>query len=105
MAANAVEEVIGGIRTVVAFCGEKSEVERYNKLLIPARKAGTRKGLASGIGEGIMRFLFFASNALAYWYGVQLVLNDRDKNDKEYTPAVLMIVIPLILIHFIMNSF
>lgn len=61
--------------------------------MIPARKAGTYKGLASGIGEGIMRFLFFGSNALAYWYGVKLVLDDRDKIDKDYTPAVLMIVI------------
>lgn len=92
VAGNVVEEVVGGIRTVVAFCGEKSEVERYNKLLTPAQKAGARKGLASGIGEGIMRFLFFASNALAYWYGVKLVLDDRDKIDKSYTPAVLMIV-------------
>lgn len=92
VAANLVEEVLGGIRTVVAFGGEKREIERYDKFLGPAQKAGIRKGLSSGIGEGIMRFLFFASNALAYWYGVRLVLNDRDKIDKEYTPAVMMIV-------------
>lgn len=92
IAANLVEEILGGIRTVIAFCGEKSESERYDKLLIPARKASKRKGLSSGIGDGIMRFLFFASNALAYWYGVRLVLNDRDKLDKTYTPTVLMIV-------------
>lgn len=77
---------------MVSFCGEKGESERYDRLLIPARKASKKKGLSSGIGDGIMRFLFFASNALAYWYGVQLVLNDRDKIEKEYTPAVLMIV-------------
>lgn len=86
------EEVVGGIRTVVAFCGERSERGRYEKLLIPARKASKRKGLFTGISDGIMRFLFFASNAVAYWYGVQLVLNDRDKVDKTYTPTVLMIV-------------
>lgn len=59
---------------------------------ISAQKAGIRKGLASGIGEGIMRFMFYAMNSLAYWYGVSLVLADRDKTEKEYTPAVLMIV-------------
>lgn len=84
--------LLGGVRTVVAFCGEKKESDRYNKLLIPAQKAGIRKGLASGIGEGIMRFMFYAMNSLAYWYGVSLVLADRDKIEKEYTPAVLMIV-------------
>ncbi|XP_037037808.1 multidrug resistance protein homolog 65 isoform X3 [Bradysia coprophila] len=90
-ASSVSEEVLGGIRTVVAFSGEKKESERYNKLLIPAQKSGIRKGLASGIGEGIMRFMFYAMNSLAYWYGVSLVLADRDKIEKEYTPAVLMI--------------
>lgn len=92
VAANLVEEVLGGIRTVVAFCGERKECERYDRLLVPARKASKRKGISSGVGDGIMRFLFFASNAVAYWYGVRLVLNDRDKVDKTYTPTVLMIV-------------
>ena len=91
-AANVAEEVLSGIRTVFAFGGEKVEIERYNKRLIKAKNAVRAKGLLSGLGDGIMRFLFFASNALAFWYGVQLVLNDRDKVDKEYTPAVLMIV-------------
>lgn len=67
-------------------------------MLIPAQKAGIRKGLASGIGEGIMRFMFYAMNSLAYWYGVSLVLADRDKIDKEYTPAVLMIVNTFLLL-------
>lgn len=48
--------------------------------------------MLTGLGEGVMRFLFFAAYAVGYWYGVELVLGDRDKEDKEYTPAVLMIV-------------
>lgn len=91
-AANVAEEVLSGIRTVFAFCGENVEVKRYNRRLITAKNAGKLKGLLSGIGDGIMRFLFFGSNAIAFWYGVQLVLDDRNKEDKEYTPAVLMIV-------------
>lgn len=92
MASANAEEVLGGVRTVKAFNGEEKESSRYEDLLIPSQKAGTFKGLTSGIGEGIVRFLFYASNALAYWYGVSLVLDDRDKDIKEYTPAVLMIV-------------
>ncbi|XP_037037810.1 multidrug resistance protein homolog 65-like isoform X2 [Bradysia coprophila] len=84
-------EVLGGIRTVVASCGEKKESERYNKLLISAQRFGIRKGLASGIGEGIMRFMFYAMNSLVYWYGVSLVLADRHEIEKEYTPETLMI--------------
>lgn len=91
-AANVAEEVLSGIRTVFAFRGEKKEIDRYNNRLIIAKKAGARKGLLSGIEDGVVRFLFFGINALGFWYGVQLVLDDRDKIDKEYTPAVLMIV-------------
>lgn len=91
-AANVAEEVLSGIRTVFAFGGEKSEIERYNERLINAKRAVRKKGLLTGISDGIMRFLLYASYALAYWYGVRLVLDDRYKMDKEYTPAVLMIV-------------
>lgn len=91
-AANVVEEVLSGIRTVFAFGGEKVEIQRYNKRLINAKQAVRRKGFWSGLGDGIMRFLFFGSMAIAFWYGVVLVLDDRDKEEKEYTPAVLMIV-------------
>ena len=91
-ATNIAEEALSGIRTVYAFGGERSEIERYNKGLIKAKYAVKLKGLLSGIVYGIMHFLFFACSALTFWYGVQLVLEDRDKVDKEYTPAVLMIV-------------
>lgn len=86
------EEVLRGIRTVFAFGGEHVEIQRYNKRLINAKNAVRRKGFWSGLGDGIMRFLFFGCLSIAFWYGVKLVLGDRDKEDKEYTPAVLMIV-------------
>lgn len=76
-----------------AFGGERVEIDRYNNRLVNAKDAARRKGFLSGLGDGIMRFLFFGSMSLAFWYGVKLVLDDRDKEDKEYTPAVLMIVI------------
>lgn len=93
-AGSVAEEVLRSIRTVVAFGGEEKEFERYSKKLQEAQTVGKRKGMFSGIGEGIGRFFFFAFNALAFWYGVMLILDDRDKPDeeKEYTPAVLMIV-------------
>lgn len=91
-AANVAEEVLSGIRTVFAFCGEKKEIDRYRQRLIVAKKAGARKGLLFGIEDGIMRFLYFGISGLGFWYGVQWVINDRDKMEKEYTPAVLMIV-------------
>lgn len=91
-AANVAEEVLSGIRTVFAFGGEKVEIDRYNERLLKAKQAIRLKGLLTGLSDGILRFLFFAAYALGYWYGIKFVLDDRDKVDKEYTPATLMIV-------------
>lgn len=91
-AENIAEEVLGNIRTVVAFGGEQLEMERFNKWILKAKKARKMIALFDGFEEGITRFLFYTCNAFAFSYGIQLVLENRDKIDKEYTPSVLMIV-------------
>ncbi|XP_034938105.1 multidrug resistance protein homolog 49-like isoform X2 [Chelonus insularis] len=91
-AGNVAEEVLGAIRTVIAFGGEDVEVKRYTQKLMPAETTGIKRGMWSGVGGGIMWFIIYLSYALAFWYGVQLILEDRPKQDKEYTPAVLVIV-------------
>lgn len=91
-AANVAEEVLCNIRTVFAFGGERVEIERYNDRLMQAERVVRWKSALLGLREGILRFLFFCSSALAYWYGVKLVLDDRHKVNKEYTPTVMIIV-------------
>lgn len=86
------EEVLNALRTVVSFGGEKKESERYDNYLVPARKASQHKGAFSGLSDGVLKSMLFLSCAGAFWYGVNLIINDRDKEDKEYTPAILMIV-------------
>lgn len=93
-AGSVAEEVLQSIRTVVAFGGETKEFERYSNKLQSAQNAGRRKGVYTGIGDAIVRFLFYICTALAFWYGIQLILDDRElpDEDKHYTPATLMIV-------------
>lgn len=86
------EEVLSGIRTVFAFGGEKLEMERYNSKLLKAKNAVKLKGFFNGLANGTTIFFNVGINALAFWYGVQFVLDDRSRVDKEFTPAVLMIV-------------
>ncbi|XP_039747692.1 multidrug resistance protein homolog 49-like isoform X2 [Pararge aegeria] len=86
------EEVLSSIRTVVAFGGEEKEIQRYQKRLDPAKKMGIRKGVYSGIGSGVMWLIIYATYALAFWYGVGLILDSRHEEEPVYTPAVLMIV-------------
>ncbi|EDV36373.1 uncharacterized protein Dana_GF11993 [Drosophila ananassae] len=92
-AANVAEEVFSGIRTVFAFSGQEKENARYGKLLIPAEKTGRKKGLYSGLGNAISWLIIYLCMALAIWYGVTLILDERDLPDRVYTPAVLVIVL------------
>lgn len=91
-AANVVEEVLSGIRTVFAFGGEKKEIDRYKRRLQPAVKLIERKGVFASIEDASMRLLYFISCALSFWFGVQWVLADRDKETKTYTIPVLITV-------------
>ncbi|KAH8372084.1 hypothetical protein KR093_010043 [Drosophila rubida] len=92
-AGGVAEEVFSGIRTVLAFSGERKENERFAKLLVPAEVTGRKKGLYSGIGAGVMWLLIYCCMAIAIWYGVDLILDQRDLEVRQYTPAVLVIVL------------
>ncbi|EDW79334.1 uncharacterized protein Dwil_GK13588 [Drosophila willistoni] len=90
-AGNLAEEILSAIRTVVSFGGEKAEIERFENFLVPARKASQWKGAFSGLSDAVLKSMLFLSCAGAFWYGVNLILDDRNVEDKEYTPAILMI--------------
>ncbi|KAF8767828.1 ATP-dependent translocase ABCB1 like protein [Argiope bruennichi] len=92
-AAGAVaEEALSSIRTVVAFGGEQKEIQRYDKCLAPARKKGIKRGFMTSIGSGLTWFCIFAGYALAFWYGVKLIVDDKNNPNPEYTAGTLLIV-------------
>lgn len=67
-------------------------IKRYSKELKPAQITGNKKGLYSGIGVGIMWIIIYVGYGIAFYYGVVLILEDRYKEDKVYTPIVFVIV-------------
>nr|XP_034375051.1 ATP-dependent translocase ABCB1 isoform X4 [Arvicanthis niloticus] len=71
------EEVLAAIRTVIAFGGQKKELERYNKNLEEAKNIGIRKTITASISIGIAYLLVYAAYALAFWYGTTLVLSNE----------------------------
>lgn len=91
-AGDVAEEVLGGIRTVTAFGGEQKEIQRYKDRLQISVKCGQRKGFYSGLSSGLMWLLTYWCYAVAFWYGVYLILQDREEEVKEYTSPVLMII-------------
>lgn len=75
------EEVLGAIRTVVAFGGQSKEVDRYTVNLADAKSFGQRKGLMGAIGMAIVFFIIFAVYALAFWYGAKLIREEPENYD------------------------
>ncbi|XP_053465065.1 ATP-dependent translocase ABCB1 isoform X2 [Nycticebus coucang] len=71
------EEVLAAIRTVIAFGGQKKELERYNKNLEEAKRIGIKKAITANISIGAAFLLIYASYALAFWYGTTLVISEE----------------------------
>lgn len=88
------EEVFGAIRTVVGFGGQEKEGERYATNLIDARKINIKKGFFAGLGFGLLWFFIYATYALAFWYGVGLVIDHRSLPPEEivYTAGTMFTV-------------
>ncbi|XP_067869087.1 ATP-binding cassette, sub-family B (MDR/TAP), member 4 isoform X2 [Heterodontus francisci] len=86
------EETLSSFRTVVAFGGQKKEVERYQKNLIEAKKVGIKKAISSNIAVGFTFFMLYGSYALAFWYGSTLIL------DESYTIGKVLTVFFSVLI-------
>ncbi|XP_011362437.1 multidrug resistance protein 1 isoform X1 [Pteropus vampyrus] len=86
------EEVLAAIRTVIAFGGQKKELERYNKNLEEAKRIGINKAITANISIGVAFLLIYASYALAFWYGTSLVLSG------EYTIGQVLTVFFSVLI-------
>lgn len=66
-------EVIGLIRTVTAFGGQKEEARRYEASLEKAYRFAVRASVTSGLGLGTAMLLILWSYGLAFWYGSKLV--------------------------------
>ncbi|KAM6451004.1 ATP-dependent translocase ABCB1 [Liasis olivaceus] len=75
-AGSVAEEVLGAIRTVIAFGGQKKEIERYYKNLEDAKNIGIRKAMTTSISLGVAFLLIYASYALAFWYGTTLIIDE-----------------------------
>ncbi|KAF9404338.1 Multidrug resistance protein 1, partial [Podila epigama] len=71
------EQAISGIRTVVAFGGQRRELERYNVKVDVAYKSGVKKAVVSGLGMGLVMALMILSYSLAFWYGARQVADSK----------------------------
>ncbi|VDN19870.1 unnamed protein product [Cylicostephanus goldi] len=74
-AGGTAEEVIHGIRTVMAFNGQEKEIKRYDNHLDRGMKYGVRKALLTSFGTAFIMGALFVSMAISFWYGTKLVIS------------------------------
>ena len=65
-------------RTVAAFGGQRAEVDRFRERLVDARQAGILRGFMTALGCAAFWFVFYASYGLGFWYGVKLIIDERE---------------------------
>ncbi|KAJ3052250.1 Multidrug resistance protein 1 [Rhizophlyctis rosea] len=68
-AGGVAKQVLGGIRTVVAFGGEERESRRYEGFLGLAEKSAIKKSLVNGAGVGVIDLAIYGVYALSFWFG------------------------------------
>ncbi|KZS13112.1 ATP-binding cassette sub-family B member 5 [Daphnia magna] len=100
LATASVEEVFECLRTVVAFGGQQKELQRFQQEMQTTEFATFRRSLLSGLEAGLWWLLTFVSYALAFWYGVGMVLssssslsdNKSIQGEQKYSVATFNIV-------------
>ena len=73
------EEVFSNIKTVFAFGGQKKEVDGYEKLLDPAKRAGVLRHVISGASGGTIFLIMYAVYGIGFWYGISLILDNAEE--------------------------
>ncbi|KAM8712490.1 hypothetical protein ACLKA7_012923 [Drosophila subpalustris] len=87
------EEALSGVRTVKAFEGEHKEASAYRINVVAAKELNIKRNMFSGIGFGLLWFFIYGSYALAFWYGVGLVIKGRhEPYYANYDPGTMITV-------------
>ncbi|XP_049873104.1 ATP-dependent translocase ABCB1-like [Pectinophora gossypiella] len=88
-AGNITEEVISSIRTVYAFSGQQTELERYQNHLKTSRSINIKKGFFNGLAMGTLFFCIFCAYAMSFWFGYNLMMNEPENYDVSTMISVL----------------
>lgn len=99
-AAAMVEESLFALRTVVAFGGEKRELESYSNAVKQAKRGAIRNSYTNGMGLGYVEGIFACTNAAALYYGMTLIYDQKinDTTGKVWTGGDILIVFFCMLI-------
>ena len=80
------EEALSSIRTVVAFGGEKKEVDKYAEELKTAKKNGIIRSVLTTSSMGLVFAVMYAVQGLGLWYGVKIIKDEEQ--DPEFKGCI-----------------
>ncbi|KAJ2726755.1 hypothetical protein GGI07_000266, partial [Coemansia sp. Benny D115] len=92
------DEVISGIRTVMAFNGQSREIARYDEMIEGSYKFGRKSGFILGGCIGIIQFFIFVMYCVGFNFG------SWRRRVGEYEPAQVLNVIMVLLVGGFMLS-
>lgn len=92
-AGDLADEVLAAIRTVIAFGGEPKEIKRYKGRMKISKQNTLKKSFYSGLSGGFVWALSYWTHVVAFWYSEYLIIEDRDRDDKEFSLGSLMVVL------------
>ncbi|MCO5572614.1 hypothetical protein L7F22_026372 [Adiantum nelumboides] len=84
-AAEVACEVIGQMRTVHSFVGEKKAFRSYSDALQITKRLGIQGGLAKGLGIGVTYGLTFGSFGLLLWFSGRLIRSGATNGGAAFT--------------------
>ena len=73
-AGGLVEEALGSVRVVTAFGAHNKLLKKYEAYLDVAKTYGVKKGPILGTQYSAEFFMMYCAYALAFWYGIRLIL-------------------------------
>jgi ATP-binding cassette subfamily B (MDR/TAP) protein 1 len=87
-AGGLVEETLASIRVVVAFGAKDKLRAKYDEHLEVAKKFGVKKGPILGMQYSAEFFIMYCAYALAFWYGIRLLLQGKIGSGGEILTCV-----------------
>lgn len=65
---------------------------RFSEKLKDSKEMGIKRGMMSGLGGGVLWLVTYCCYAVAFVYGVRLIVWSWEADDTKYTPGILIIV-------------
>lgn len=95
-ASSIASEALSNVSLVQVFGAGPRLEAKFAGHLAAARKAGISNGLVAAAQAGLLYFMAYSSNSLAYWQGSRLIANALDGNGSATVGQVYTVVFMLV---------